>query len=90
MTCGGFKLDSADAGGTELGTFLCLDLGDGCGEGPREGWVSGWTGPAEKGCRERRGEGRGAIGRGGREWTVEGGGSCPQAEFIYEKETWLK
>lgn len=89
VTCvlGGFESDSAESGRTELTNFLCLVRGDGWGEEPRGNWVSDWTEPAEKGCRERRGEGRGAIGRGGREWTVEGGGptSCPQAELICEK-----
>lgn len=84
---GGFESDSAESGRTELADFLCLVRGDGWGEGPWEDGVSGWTEPAERGCRERRGDGRGAIGRGGREWTVEGGGlmSCPQAELICEK-----
>ena len=69
--------------GTALVVFLCLDLGEGCGEGPGEGWMSDCTGPAERGCLDRRGEGRGAIGSGGREWTAEEGRppSRPKAEL---------
>lgn len=84
------RSDEARASGrTVLVDFLCLDLGEGCGEGLGEGWGSDWAGGAVKGCRQRRGEGRGAIGRGGRVWTVGLGGppSCPQAGWM---EGWME
>lgn len=82
------------SGGAGMEDFLCLDLGEGWGEGPGEGCMSDWKAPAARGCLERRGEGRGAIGRGGREWTaeVEKPSQHPQVENekTEEKGSWRR
>lgn len=51
---GGLGNDSK--GGRESGV-LCLDLGEGWGEGLGKGWISKCTGVVVMGWRQRRGEG---------------------------------
>lgn len=63
---GGSCSESGKARG--LANFLCLDRGEGSGEGPRPGCLSDWTEAMVKGWRGGRGEGRG-----GRECTVAPG-----------------
>jgi len=42
--------------------------------GPAEVGAAGWTGAEERACLERRGEGQGVMGRGGRAWRAGVGG----------------